>query len=240
MVTIYVLQSIIFLTVYCYPFIQGGECMRLSSLQKAGGISLITGSLLLVVYSIAFFTLLPYREMHTNYIAAVLNPYWIPIAIFAFVGMAMMMFGFTATYSRLYKNAGILAFAGYISIEIAYLIQASIVTWEICLYPVIAQNASSAMLLTQSLLRKSALFSLFHTALTISLFTGTTLFCISLFQSKAFPKSAGVLIFTGAISYGLGPMVSIYVAIGGIVIFSIGCLQTGFRLMKNNDECEVA
>jgi hypothetical protein len=212
-----------------------GVCaMKLSSVQRAGGISLIAGSLLLTAYSLCFFTLLPFREMRIDYVSAILNPHWIMIALIAFIGVIAMLFGFTAAYSRLYEEAGLLGLVGYICVEIAYLLQACKVTWELCLYPVIAGNEASVVLFKESILKHSQLVVVFRSCATVSIFLGITLFCITLVRSKSFPRSAGILIFIGALLYGLGPMLSVAVAMGGIIVLSIGCLQVGLRLILQN------
>jgi hypothetical protein len=53
-----------------------------------------------------------------------------------------------------------------------------------------------------------------------------------LIRSKEFPKSAGILIFIGALLYGFGPMLTISMAMGGIIILSIGCFQVGLKLIN--------
>jgi hypothetical protein len=206
--------------------------MELSKLQKLGGISLIIGSTLFTAYSILFFTILPVNSVRHDITLAILNQNWIWIAMLAFFGVILMIFGFTAVYSKLYMESGIIGFLGYLFVEIAYLLQACKVTWEIFLYPVIAGNQSSILLFKDSVLKNSNLIIAFKNVASITIFIGIVLFCIALVRSKEFPKSAGLLIFTGALLYGLGPILSIFIAIGGIVILSIGCLIAGLKLIK--------
>ena len=143
-----------------------------------------------------------------------------------------MMFGFTAVYSKLFKESGALGFFGYIFVEIAYLLQACKVTWEVCLYPVIARNQSSALLFKESILKHSFAFIAFRSVASLSILLGIVLFCVMLIRSKEFPKSAGILIFIGALLYGFGPMLTISMAMGGIIILSIGCFQVGLKLIN--------
>lgn len=209
--------------------------MKLSKLQMFGGISLILGSVFLTAYSVFFFSLLPFRVARQDMTLAILNPNWIWIAGIAFVGVVLMMFGFTAAYSKLYRESGILGFLGYLFVEIAYILQACKVTWEICLYPIIARNQYSIILFKENILRHSHLVGAFSLAATIAIFLGIILFCIMLVRSKEFPKSAGILIFTGALLYGLGPMLTVAIAISGIIVLSIGCLQVGLKLINQTD-----
>jgi hypothetical protein len=56
-----------------------------------------------------------------------------------------------------------------------------------------------------------------------------------LVRSKEFPKSAGILIFIGALFYGLGPMLTVAMAISGIIVLSIGCFQVGLKLINQTE-----
>jgi hypothetical protein len=207
--------------------------MKLSTLQKFGGISLILGSLLLTAYSVLFSFLLPVNEIRHDMTTAVLNPNWIAIAAVAFFGVIFMVFGFAAVYSKIYEESGALGFLGYIMIEIAYILQACKVTWEICLYPVIAGNQGSITLLRDFILQHSRFVTLFGMTARTTIFLGIILFCTALMRSKQFPKLGGALVFAGALIYGLGPLLSVVVAINGIVILSIGCLILGLNLMSS-------
>jgi hypothetical protein len=207
--------------------------MKLLTLQKLGGISLILGSALLSAYSIFFFLLLPVGEMRLDLSIPVLNPNWIWIAMVAFWGVLLMLFGFTAVYSKLYAESGVVGFVGYLFIQIAYILQGCKITWEIFVYPVIVENRSSAFLLKDAILQHSSMVVAFGTLASATIFIGIILFCITLVRSKEFPSIAGILIFVGALLYGLGPMRSVVIGISGILILSIGCLLLGLRLNRN-------
>lgn len=206
--------------------------MKLSNLQKFGGISLILGSVFLTIYSVSFFTLLPISKFRQDFTLGILNPNWTWIGVTAFFGVVLMMFGFTAIYSKLYRESGMLGFLGYVFVEIAYLLQACKVTWEVCLYPVIARSPSSIILFKDAIIKHSHAYVAFGAVALISILLGIVLFCISLVRSREFPKSAGILIFVGALFYGLGPMLTTAMAIGGIVVLSIGCFQVGLKLIN--------
>jgi hypothetical protein len=216
-------------------YLKGGSFMKLSNLQKYGGISLILGSLCLTAYSVFFFTLLPFSKVRLDMTPGILNPNWTWICMVAFVGVILMIFGFTAAYSKLYKKSGALGFLGYVFVEIAYLFQACKVTWELCLYPVIAGNQSSIFLFKDSILKNSSGFVVFKSVASISILLGIVLFCLMLVRSKEFPKSAGILIFIGALFYGLGPMLTVAMAISGIIVLSIGCFQVGLKLINQTE-----
>jgi hypothetical protein len=206
--------------------------MKIETLQKYGGLSIISGSLLLTVYSICFSLLLPVNSLRQDYVSAVLNPNWIWVTSVAFFGVLFMMFGFTAVYSKIRETSGTLGFCGYIILELAYLFQACKITWEICLWPVIASNASSAPLLGDKILLHSTFVAILNYSAMVSILLGIILFCIALINSKVFSKYGGILILTGALLYGLGPMLSVIVAIGGIFIFSAGCFIIALKLLS--------
>lgn len=205
--------------------------MKLETLQKYGGLSIMSGSLLLTAYSICFSLFLPVSSLRQDYVSTVLNSNWIWITSLAFFGVLFMIFGFTAVYSKIRETSGALGFWGYIIIELAYLLQACNITWEICIWPVIASNASFAPLLGDKILSHSQFVSILSYSSMLTIFVGIILFCIALIKSNVFSKYGGILIFAGAILYGLGPMVSLIVAIGGIFIFSAGCFIIALKMM---------
>jgi len=206
--------------------------MQLSTIQKLGGVSLILGSVLLFVYSILFPLLLPMNQMLTDFNLFVLNPNWLCIGIIAFVGVIMVIFGFVAVYSKLFVESGLVGLLGFIFLEIAYILQACKITWELFLWPVIASNQTSSFLLRDFVIKNSALVVTFRGIASITIFAGMILFCLAIIRSKNFPKLGGILIFIGALIYGLGPLLSVFVAMAGIFILSIGCTIIGLSLIK--------
>jgi hypothetical protein len=206
--------------------------MQLSTIHKLGGASLILGSVLLLVYSILFPLLLPMNEMYTDFTLLVLNPNWICLAVVVFAGVIMMIFGFGAVYSKLYAESGLVGLLGFIFVEIAYILQACKVTWEIFLWPVIASQRESLFLLRDFIIKNSALVATFRVIASITIFLGIILFCIALIRSISFPKLGGILIFVGAFMYGIGPLLSVIVAMAGIFILSIGCTIIGLTLIQ--------
>jgi hypothetical protein len=207
--------------------------MHAATIQKLGGTALMLGSALFLIYSILFPLLLPVNEMHHDLTTVILNPNWIWIAAVAFTGILLMIFGFTAVYSKLYAESGIVGLLGFIFVVIAYIFQACQVSWEIFLYPVISSNQASMFLFRDFVIQHNSLVGIFKGIAGGAIFIGIILFCIALVRSKSFPKSAGILIFIGAFLYGLGPLLSVLLAIGGIFILSIGCSVLGLSLMKN-------
>jgi hypothetical protein len=206
--------------------------MKLSTLQKFGGVSLILGSALLAAYSILFAALLPVTQLRSNPLLGAANHNWTWIAAVVFVGIILMIFGFMAVYSKIYDGSGAAGFLGFIVIEIAYVLQACKVTWEIFIYPLIAGNPAFAPLLSGHILQNNAHVHMFNMAMMVTILLGIVLFCFALVRSNKFPKVAGILIFAGALIYGLGPMLTTLVAISGIVILAIGCLILGLKLIR--------
>ena len=109
--------------------------MKLSQIQRLGGIAIILGSILFAVWAIGWTTLLPVSERSRDISLLILNHNWIWISSMAFPGVILMIFGYTAVYTKLFDNSGISGFIGYIFIIIAYILQAAKITWEIFLYP---------------------------------------------------------------------------------------------------------
>ena len=165
--------------------------MKLATIQKLGGFSLIAGAILFATYSVLFLSLFPADEIHRDFSRIVLSPPWIGVAGIAFAGVVLMVFGFAAVYSRLHQGAGALGLVGFVFIEVAYLLQACKVTWEIFLYPIIAGNPSSVTLLRDGILRDHPLVHAFKAGASATIFFGILLFCFALVRSKEFQYPFG-------------------------------------------------
>lgn len=152
------------------------------------------------------------------------------VTLVALAGLVLMIFGFTAVYSRLYARSGIIGFLGFIFMQLAYLFQACIVTWEIWLYPIIARQSTTATLFKDGIIEHDFAVVLFEGISNISILLGIILFCLAIIRSKEFSKVAGILIFTGAIVYAVVPV--LLISIAGIVILSLGCLSLGMTLIR--------
>jgi hypothetical protein len=206
--------------------------MKLSTIQKLGGISLIVGSILFAAWSILWPTLLPFNERMRDFTLLVLNRNWIWINAMVLPGVILMLFGFTAAYSRFYSEAGILGFIGFIFIVLAYILQSAQLSWEIFLYPILASYTPSAPLFKERILVSHSLFQIFRWLFDSTIFLGVMTFGIALIRSKQFHKSIGYLIISGALIYAIGPMIHILIGILGVLILAFGCLLLGLALTK--------
>ncbi len=207
--------------------------MKYSTIQRLGGIAIILGSALFTAWAICWTTLLPVHERARDVSIMILDPHWIWIASLAFPGVVLMIFGYTAVYSKLYNKAGILGFIGYVFIILAYIFQAAQISWEIFLYPIIVSNASSVSLFSGKILMYHPQFILFRWLSFAVIFIGVILFCITLIRSRKFPKSAGIFILCGAVIYAVGPMINIYLAIAGVLVLSVGCFILGYKMLMD-------
>ena len=204
--------------------------MRLLFLQRLAGSALIAGSVLLALYAIAFPILLPIDRMETDFAQLVLNPHWLWLAGVAFAGVLLLSAGFAGVYSRLYGSAGWIGLLGFVFLELAYLLQAMLVSWEVFLYPLIARHADSIALLRDKLIIQDELVHGFELATAAAILVGTVLFCLAIVRSRAFPRYAGVVVFVGALLYGLN--LTMILAIAGILLHALGCLILALRLFR--------
>lgn len=203
--------------------------------EKLGGIAIIAGSALLCLYSVLFPTLLPLDKIATDYTAIMLSPGWRPLAIIALAGILLLLAGFYGVYAKMRPAAGLLGAIGFLFVEAAYLLQACKVTWELFLYPIIAKHSESAFLLREAIIKNDPAVITFRIAASVTILMGIVLFCLVLYLSKIYPKSAALLIFAGALIYAIGPMISVWVSIAGIFTFAVGCLLIGLCLLRPTD-----
>lgn len=206
--------------------------MNLRNLQKLSGIAVMLGALLMAVYTLGFTFLISLRLPIGKTLLMVLNPNWTWLTITVFFGILFLMFGFLGIYLRIVDKAKLTGLLGYIFIELAYLLQASKVTWEIFIYPTLAHNRRASFLLAEGILKNASLVSLFRTCASVTILIGTILFCAAIIRSKKFPAISGWLVLIGAVLYGIGPLLNVFWAMGGIFIFACGCFMLGKNLLQ--------
>jgi hypothetical protein len=206
--------------------------METKALQRFCAIALGLGAILIAVYSIAFSVLFPVEGLMHDLGPMVLRPAWFALGFTAFVAILLMMIGFGGAYSTMAPRSGVLGLVGFLTIELAYLLQAAKVTWELCVYPMLARNAGAASLLVDRAMMKDAGVATFRLVAMLSIFAGVVLFCLAIVRSRVLPSLAGLLILAGAVTYGVGPMISITLAHVGIVVLAAGCLVLARALLR--------
>ena len=207
--------------------------MKSSLPEKIGGMTLIIGALLFAAYSSLFLILLPVADGKFDYAQLVRNPAWLPLAVTALAGITLLMLGFYFVHARMRHQSGVLGATGFFFIEAAYFLQGCKVTWEIFVYPVIAAHNESAFLLADGIIKNDPNVMLYRAIASLTILAGIVLFSLAIFRSHRFPPTAPALIFIGAITYAVGPYFSLFLAIGGIFVFAVGCLVLGVELMRN-------
>jgi hypothetical protein len=203
--------------------------MKLATIQRYGAVCLVTGAALMALYATGFALVLPIGEGKHDATRLVLHPAWMPLAALALAAVLLLMLGFGAVYTRLYATAGAQGLAGFVLVELAYLLQAAKLTWELCVYPVLARGPWSVVI-RDRLLWASDPGAAFRAAASLTILAGVVLFCMALLRSPALPASGGLLVLVGAVIYALGPALGTLVAIVGVLIFAVGCLVLGLAL----------
>lgn len=206
--------------------------MNLLTIQRWGGVSIIAGSLLYACWAILYATLLPLHEYSRDFTLMILSPHWTWISAIALPGTILMIFGFTAIYSRLFSSAGVFGFIAYIFVVTAFLFQMATITWEIFLYPPIAHFSPAIPLFREGIFMRSGLFQLYDVLYDGTIGIGIILFSITLLRSREFPKYAGVMFFGGVVAYAIGSWINVYAAVTGVLVLSAGCLALGKRMFS--------
>lgn len=204
--------------------------MTIHKIQRIGAVLLITGSLLLVLWDLLWFLLLPIEQLETDFVAVVNNAHWTWLACTALLALFLLFYGFTAVYSRFAQKGGYTAFTAYIVLSLAFLCQMIIVSWEIFLYPLLAVTEDARFLLTDQILFYSMPFLIFQIISGLALLVGMTVFCLSAIRSGEFTIRSSSLVLAGTLLYGIGSFIFLYAAMAGIVLLAAGCIMWAQRL----------
>jgi hypothetical protein len=206
--------------------------MSAPSLERVGGACVIFGATLLAAYGVLFVLLLPIGQGTVDYARLVLNPYWMPLALVALVGVISILAGVDAIYARVRRSAGVAGTIGLLLTKVALVLQACILTWELLLHPIIAAHPDSVFLLRDRVIVTSSAMKAFQWAVLTTIGLGAPLFGFAVFRSAQFPRGAILLIVLGAVVYAIGPPISVYVAVGGVIMCALGFVLIGARLWR--------
>src|SRR5262245_38966951 len=206
--------------------------MTAPSLERVAGACVVFGSTLLAAYGVLFVLLLPIGQGPFDYSRLVLNPYWMPLALMALVGVISILAGIDAIYARVREGAGVAGTIGLLLTKVALVLQACMVTWELLLDPVIAGHPESAFLLRDRVIVTNPAMIAFQWVVLSTIGLGAPLFGFAIFRSGQFPRGAILLIVLGAVVYAFGPRFSVFLAVGGIIMFALGGALIGARLWR--------
>jgi hypothetical protein len=206
--------------------------MTIASFERLGAACFMVGSTLLAGYAVLFAVLIPVGGAGAEYSLVVLDSNWARLSLVAFIAILFMLAGLDAVFSRIRATAGLTGTIGFLLTKIAFVLQACVLTWELLLDPIIAANAGSAFLLRERIIANDPGMVIFRWGAVLSIFLSTMLFGLAVYRSKAFPSSALVLIIIGAVAYATGPMISIIVAVAGVIALSAGCILIGAKLWR--------
>jgi hypothetical protein len=206
--------------------------MTIASFERLGAACFMVGSTLLAGYAVLFAVLIPVGGAGAEYSLVVLDSNWARLSLVAFIAILFMLAGLDAVFSRIRATAGLTGTIGFLLTKIAFVLQACVLTWELLVDPIIAANAGSAFLLRERIIANDPGMVIFRWGAVLSIFLSTMLFGLAVYRSKAFPSSALVLIIIGAVAYATGPMISIIVAVAGVIALSAGCILIGAKLWR--------
>ncbi len=200
--------------------------------ERLGSVFFALGSILLAGYAALFVLLLPIHDGDFDYVRVVTSPHWRSIALIAFVGVVSLLTGLEAVYSRIRDSAGILGATGLVLTKVALVLQACVLTWEMLMDPVIAAHPESAFLLREGWIVNAPWMVAFRWVFLLTILGGALLFGLAVLRSKQFPMPAIALLIAGAVLYAVGPRLSVFIAISGVMLFAIGGLLIGARLWR--------
>ena len=200
----------------------------------------MVGSTLLAVDAVLFAVLIPVGGAGADYSLVVLDSNWARLSLVAFIAILFMLTGLDAVFSRIRATAGLTGTIGFLFTKTTFVLQACVLTWELLLDPIIAANTGSAFLLRERIIADDPGMVIFRWGAIVSILLSTTLFGFAVYRSKEFPSSALVLIIVGAVAYAIGPMISIILAVGGVIALSAGCILIAARLWRAPNRREAA
>lgn len=207
-----------------------GENLRIPSERRFGAATVIGGALLLVIYAGLFPFVLPIDPGQFDYVTIVASPWWLPLTGSAMASVLLLLVGLDSVYATLRPTAGISAWLGFLVLKVALVLQACKLTWQLLLDPAIAKQPAAQFLFRDAVFLTDAAIGAFRLCAAATIVVGVALFGTALFRSGLLPRAAVGLVGLGAVAYAAGFLLSIYLAVGGIITLGIGCALIGRAL----------
>lgn len=185
---------------------------------------------MLAGYAVLFPLVLPLGP--GDYVQVVSSPWWVPLSAAAMLGLLCLLVGLDAVYASVRATAGMPGWLGLQLLKVALVLQACKVSWQLLLEPLIAAHPRAVFLIRESVILNDPSMTTFRLASAIAIIAGAVLFGAALYRSGLFSRVAVVLIGLGALVYAVGFMISVFVAVGGVVTLAVGCVMIGAGLWR--------
>jgi hypothetical protein len=201
--------------------------LRIPSDRRFGAATVIGGALLLVLYAGSFLFVLPIGPGRFDYVAVVASPWWRPLTGTAMIGVLLLLVGLDSVYATLRPTTGFPAWVGFLALKIALVLQACKLTWQLLIDPAITKQPAARFLFRDGVFFADVGLATFRLTAAATIVVGVLLFGAALYRSGFVPKPAVLLIAVGAVGYAAGFLLSLYLAVGGIIALGIGCVLIG-------------
>lgn len=204
--------------------------MNFKKITKNSGVFIILYVVLLIVYSILWYVLLPHKEEVVNFALMVSSKYWkVPY----YFGILAIIFGLLGTMGVLLKlSKSNLAVWGLYTIMISFMLQICIMSWEFIIWPIIVSDSLSSHLITKSIINTNPFVISIYTLFTLLFSLGNILLGISMLKQKYLSKWIAFLLIFGAPIYVFGLVFSGIVSSVGMYVYLMGVLMIGINLLK--------
>ena len=169
--------------------------MSSQTLYRLGGVTLIIGSLLLLIGSILGAVLLPGQIDSPG---QVLNHSWVLLTLFTPIGSLLFVAGLPAMYLRQSGRAGVLGLTGFILLFFSsILLGVAYMFVQIVALPLLAQVAPQVLTGSDVSLGTSSFFLLLVSTLMDLL--GSIVLGIATLRAHVFPRWAGILLIASGV-----------------------------------------
>jgi hypothetical protein len=195
--------------------------MAPSHLQRAGGLALLLGGVLL-----GLGVVLHPDEANP---AAVLAATWGPVHIIMLLAALLSLFGLLSAYARLAARAGATGLVGFALLIAGTMLLAPILVIEALVVPALAADAAGAALLSDTGPLFGGALGLYFMLMALVFALGCLIGAIAIVRSGALPRLAGVLLVGGALLAFNPPLPHLAGTIGGLLL-SLGYIWLGYML----------
>jgi len=203
--------------------------------SKKTGVLLITYAFLMALFALLWHFLLPFNGSIDNYLGMIKNPNWVLVNLCGWVGIFIGILAFMAFTQQTYEHLTKIGRFGIYFVFTAFLLHFCLVSWELVVFPVLAETDATAFLISEAVILKSPVAIVVYSLFSLSFSLGFILLGLSLIKLKRYHIVFVSAMMLGSLIYAFAVAFGGYVGLIAFLIYVSGIAHIGIKSFNQTD-----
>jgi len=204
--------------------------------SQISGILLVAYSCLMALFALLWHFLLPYNGNIENYLMMIKDPNWFAVNMCGWLGTLTGIFALMLFTQRVYKGLAKIGKLGVFLVFVAFLLHFCLVTWELVIFPVLAQTEASEFVISQGLIMKSPMALVVYSLFSLCFSLGFVFLGIALVKLKIYNKIFIIGLMLGAFLYAFAVAFGGYIGLMVFLVYLTGIAHIGIKNLKLKEQ----